>query len=264
MGVLDGKVVILTGAARGLGKAMSRGLLAAGARVVGVDLPGDTELHGTAAELGAAFLPVEASVTDEQDCARVVRLAEEAFGGANALVNNAGIGMQVVNPNFASDPTPFWDLTSQQWRNCFEVNTTGQFLMARALAPSLVKRKWGRIINVSTSFPTMIMKGFSPYGPSKAAVEAASVVWARDLAGTGVTVNVLLPGGPANTRILTDNKTWPDRSRLVQPEQMVPPVVWLVSDAADGVTARRFNASLWDSSHPDLVAAMLASAPAAW
>jgi len=175
MGVLDGKVVIVTGAARGLGRAMSAGLVAAGARVVGADLPDGGALDKAARELGPAFLPVEADVTDEQACRRVVDEADRAFGGAGALINNAGIGMGGINRHFAASPTRFWEVTPEQWREVLEINATSQFLMARALVPALIARKWGRIVNVTTSYPTMVMTGFTPYGPSKATVEASTV-----------------------------------------------------------------------------------------
>src|SRR5262249_14872507 len=93
-----------------------------------------------------------------------------------------------------------------------------------------------------------------PYGPSKAALEAATVIWAKDLAGTGVTVNALAPGGPANTRMIPATEVT-DRSTLIQPEVMIAPIVWLMSPRSDGVTGRRIIAKEWD-------AARLASEPA--
>jgi 3-oxoacyl-[acyl-carrier protein] reductase len=127
--------------------------------------------------------------------------------------------------------------------------------MAKAVAPHLVKQGWGRIVNITTSHFTMVMDGFSPYGPSKAAMEAASVIWSKDLAGTGVTVNALLPGGAANTRMIPQGDLV-DRATLVQPEVMMAPIVWLMSTRSNGVTGRRIIAKEWD-------AARLASTPAA-
>ena len=101
-------------------------------------------------------------------------------------------------------------------------------MMAKAVAPALVAQGWGRIVNIVTSHFTMVMDGFSPYGPAKAALEAATVVWSKDLADTGVTVNALLPGGPGNTRMIPLEEV-PDRSKLVQPEVMMAPIVWLMS-----------------------------------
>ena len=126
--------------------------------------------------------------------------------------------------------------------------------MAKAVAPHLVKQGLGRIVNITTSHFTMVMDGFSPYGPSKAAMEAATVIWSKDLAGTGVTVNALLPGGAANTRMIPQGDLV-DRSTLVQPEVMMAPIVWLMSPRSNGVTGRRIIAKEWD-------AARLASTPA--
>ena len=264
MKILEAKVAIVTGAARGLGRALAGGLVAAGAKVVGVDLPGQPELDAAGKDLGASFVPFPADIRDGQSCADIIDAAISAFGAVHVLVNNAGIGMDTINPNFESDPTPFWKLTAKQWRDVLEVNATSHFLMARALAPRMIAQKWGRIINVTTSLFTMVASGRSPYGPSKAALEASTAIWAKDLAGTGVTVNALLPGGPANTRMVSDEKRWPDRDKLVQPEQMIPPVVWLASTASDGVTGRRFLAANWTCDLPAGTAALLASSPAAW
>ncbi len=264
MKILEGKVAVVTGAARGLGRAMAGGLVAAGAKVVGVDLPGQPELDAAGKDLGASFVPFPADIRDEESCANIIDAGISTFGAVHVLVNNAGIGMDTINLNFESDPTPFWKLTAKQWRDVLEVNSTSHFLMARAVAPRMIAQKWGRIINVTTSLFTMVASGFSPYGPSKAALEASTAIWAKDLAGTGVTVNALLPGGPANTRTVSDEKRRRDRDKLVQPEQMIPPVVWLASTASDSVTGRRFIAANWAGDLPAGTAALLASSPAAW
>jgi len=134
--------------------------------------------------------------------------------------------------------------------------------MARAIAPVLVQQGWGRIVNVTTSHFTMVMDGFSPYGPSKAALEAATVIWAKDLANTGVTVNALVPGGPANTRMIPLSEV-PDRSTLIQPDAMIAPICWLMSRASDGVTNRRIIAKEWNSAVARDTPAQV-GAPAGW
>ena len=98
----DSKVFIVTGSARGLGKAMSAGLLAVGSKVLGVDLPTGNELSATAKEFGGNFYPVSADISQPSDCARVVDMALKVFGGLHGLVNNAGMGMQVVNEKFTT------------------------------------------------------------------------------------------------------------------------------------------------------------------
>ena len=108
----------------------------------------------------------------------------------------------------------------------------------------LVQRGWGRIVNHVTSFPTMSRGGFTPYGPSKAALEAATVAWAAELEGTGVTVNAILPGSGADTRRVPVRPDQ-DRSALVPPGAMVGPILWLMSPAADGVTGKRIVGKEW-------------------
>jgi NAD(P)-dependent dehydrogenase (short-subunit alcohol dehydrogenase family) len=102
----------------------------------------------------------------------------------------------------------------------------------------MMRQGWGRIVNVTTSLGTMLNAGSPTYGPSKAALEALSAIMAKDLDGTGVTVNVLVPG---NTPMISDEAGF-DRAKLIQPTVMAPPLIWVVSDAASKVTGRRFLA----------------------
>ena len=135
-------------------------------------------------------------------------------------------------------------------------------MMARAVVPHMLRAGSGRVITVTTSLGTMVREGYLLYGASKAAAEAAMAVLAADLKGTGVTSNVLVPGGVTNTGIVGDEAG--DRARMLQPEIMVPPLLWLISDAAAGVTARRFVAMDWDASLPGEQAAEKAGVPIAW
>ena len=102
------------------------------------------------------------------------------------------------------------------WRRYFAVNVGGAFSMTRAVVPIFRKQKWGRVINVSTSILTMMRKGFVPYGPTKAALEAWSLILSRQLEGSGITVNVVLPGGPVDTIMVPGE----DRSALISPNVM--------------------------------------------
>lgn len=127
----------------------------------------------------------------------------------------------------------------------------------------MMRQGWGRIVNVTTSLGTMIRDGSPTYGPSKAALEAFSAIMAKDLAGTGVTVNVLVPGGMTNTGMIPQEAGY-QRADMIQPEVMAPPLAWLVSDAAADVTGRRFLAVHWDPALPPAEAAARAGAPVAW
>jgi NAD(P)-dependent dehydrogenase (short-subunit alcohol dehydrogenase family) len=184
------------------------------------------------------------------------------FGRIDVLVNNAGMGQSVVWPDHWREPLRFWNIEPEQWQRFFNLNTHATFNMSRMAAPHMMRQKWGRIINITTSLGTMVRAGFAPYGSSKAAAESLSAIMAGELAQTGVTVNVLTPGGLTNTAA---NPGAPfDRTEMLQPEIMVPPLLWLISDAASSVTGRRFVAVRWDTRLPGAEAAERAGAPAGW
>lgn len=98
-----------------------------------------------------------------------------------------------------------------------DTNVNGPFLMARAGAPHMLKSAWGRIINMSMAYATMRRRGFSPYGPSKAALESETLIWAQELDGTGVTVNAVLPGGATLTGMIPESFPEAERRRLLNP-----------------------------------------------
>jgi NAD(P)-dependent dehydrogenase (short-subunit alcohol dehydrogenase family) len=264
------RVVIVTGAAQGLGRAMALALAAAGSKVACVDLAqcqDDMEqMRALATERGISpgrLLSIVGDVTNPSDCAFAVETTIKHFGDIHGLINNAALGMQYIGPVLAAGRKRFFEVSTDRWKDVIDVNINGPFNMAHATTPQLVKRGFGRIVNVVTSYPTMVDAGFSPYGPSKAALEAATVIWAKDLAGTGVTVNALLPGGPADTRQIPSSDGI-DRSRLLKPEVMAAPSVWLMTEAGHEVTGRRFIAALWDKDLPFDEAAKNAGAPAGW
>jgi NAD(P)-dependent dehydrogenase (short-subunit alcohol dehydrogenase family) len=261
--------VIVTGGARGLGRAMTLAILRSGRRVVVADLPESAaevrELSGIAAQeqLQDRLLALECNVTQWDQCQNAVNKAIDRFGTVHGLVNNAGVGMQDIGNVLVGKRKPFYEVDANAWRNAIDVNVNGPFLMAKAIAPQLVRQGWGRIVNIETSSYTMMMDGFSPYGPSKAALESSTVIWAKDLGGTGVTVNALAPGGPANTRMIPMSEV-DDRSTLIQPEVMMAPIVWLMSARSDGVSGRRIIAKDWDADRLQREAPEKIGTPAGW
>jgi NAD(P)-dependent dehydrogenase (short-subunit alcohol dehydrogenase family) len=247
---LAGKVAIVTGGGRGLGRAMALGLARAGARVAITAARSREEIEAVAREVEPGrIVPLLADVADEAVCARVVAETEERLGPVDILVNNAGRGMRFVSERFMSEPTRFWETDPATWSMVIAANVNGPYFMARAVVPSMLVRRWG---------------SFSPYGPSKAALESETIIWAQDLADTGVTVNALLPGGATRTGMVPDDIPEEIRRKLLEPEVMVPPLLWLVSEGADGVTGKRFNASRWDAKLPEAAAAAGAVEPAGW
>jgi NAD(P)-dependent dehydrogenase (short-subunit alcohol dehydrogenase family) len=233
---------LVTGATRGLGLAMARALADAGARVAVTSR--DAERAGrAAADLGPRAIGLALDARDMAAVAAGVAEVRERLGGVDLLVNNAGIGMRTVNPRFLSDPQPFWEVTSDGFRDVLDTKVTGCFLMARAIVPLMLEQGGGRIVTISMNEATMVRRGFVPYGPSGAAVEALSRVMAADLADTPVTVNMLLPGGPTDTGMIPDDTPAEARKRLLDPEIMGPPIVWLASSAAAGVNDERIVAT---------------------
>jgi NAD(P)-dependent dehydrogenase (short-subunit alcohol dehydrogenase family) len=265
-GTLEGKVAIVTGAGRGLGQVMTLGLLEAGARVaaVEIDAPALEETENGADQRGAGerIQGIVADITRDESAPKIVRATMEHFGRLDILINNAGINTSLQRPE-GQPVGKFWEVTPTEFRRVIDVNVVAVFLMTRAALPVLLKQGWGRIINVTTSLDTMYRAGMQPYGGSKAANEAHLLAMAQELEGSGVSANVLVPGGAANTRLVSRAQE-PDRAKLIPPEMMVAPLIWLCSNASDGVNGQRFIGMRWDKNLPPEEAAKNAGAPMAW
>ena len=239
---LGGTRALVTGASSGLGLAMAKALAGVGARVA-ITSRDAQRAASAAAGLGPGALGLALDVRDERAVAAGVLEVWDRLGGIDLLVNNAGIGMRTVNPRFLSDAQPFWEVSPGGFRDVLETKATGCFLMARAVVPLMLEQGDGHIVTISMSDGTMVRRGFVPYGPSGAAVEALSRVMAADLAGTPVTVNLLLPGGATDTGMVPEDTPAETRERLLDPAIMGPPIVWLASPAAAGVHDERIVAA---------------------
>ncbi len=223
---------------------MAAALTEAGARVaIGSRDQGRAE--AAAAELGPGTVGVELDVRDQASVSAGVEAAYAALGGIELLVCNAGIGMRSVNPRFLTDPQPFWEVSPDGFRDVVETKLTGTFLVARAVVPRMLAAGGGRIVVISMNEQTMTRRGFVPYGPSGAGVEALARVMAAELEGTPVNVNILLPGGATLTGMVPDDVPPETRAGFLDPSVMGPPIVWLASPAAAGVHAERVVAREW-------------------
>jgi NAD(P)-dependent dehydrogenase (short-subunit alcohol dehydrogenase family) len=199
----------------------------------------------------AAF--ATADLAEEESAAQIVKAVEAAFGRIDILVNNAAL----PNPP-ARQPI---DIQADHMRRLFEVNTFAPINLIRMVLPKMVERSWGRIIFISTSLDTMLEPNHVAYGMTKAAGEAFMVALARSLASTGVTVNVLAPGGAVATRMAADMA---NAGALLQPDIMREPIVWLASDASDAVSGCRFIAAKWNPALRAEQAAQACGSRAAW
>ncbi len=257
------KTAIVTGAASGMGRAMALGLASAGIDVVAVDRNAEAlrTLPEGATDSGK-IKPLLVDLARSEAFDIIVSETIGAFGRIDILVNNAGIGQAAVRANTRSNPIRFWEATPEQWNQFLTVNATAPIMLTRAVLPHMLKANRGRIITVTTSLGTMVREGYLLYGSSKAAAESSMAVLAADLKGTAITVNVLVPGGVTDTPLVGEDAG--DRTKMLRPEIMLPPLLWLVSDEADAVSGRRFVAADWDSGLPAAQAAEAASAPVAW
>jgi NAD(P)-dependent dehydrogenase (short-subunit alcohol dehydrogenase family) len=264
---LDGKVAIVTGVASpaGLGREIALAFVRAGARVamVDIDKAGLADRIEEARALGGSkcALPLVADTSELVATEGAVRKTIAELGGLHILVNNAGLhhGRLTGSPRLEVN---FWDIPPAVWNRIIAVNLSGPFFLARAAVGHMRSQRWGRIIGVTTSLDTMYRGGGTPYGPSKAGHEAFIATIAQDLEGSGVTANVLVPGGAANTNLIPDGAF--DRPKLIQPDVMGVPAVWLASHASDGFNGRRLIAYHWDESLPIEERLAKATAPAAW
>jgi NAD(P)-dependent dehydrogenase (short-subunit alcohol dehydrogenase family) len=255
-------VAIVTGAAGGFGAAIADAFVRHGFRVAAVDVQSEG-VEALEHRFGAErLLAALCDISDPAACAALVERVREHFGRIDILINNAALGLGIVRNDFFRRTMQIEDIAPESWQRMIDVNLNGAFFMARATVPFLRAQRWGRIINVTTSYATMLKPGFAPYGPAKAGLEAWTVSLAGELSDSGITVNVVVPGGPADTPMVPQESGFA-REKLIAPALMAPPMLWLCSDETSDVTGMRFVAADWDSSVPPPTAARR-SRGAAW
>lgn len=237
---LKGKVAIVTGASRGIGKAIAIALAEEGADVVIAarteeekeSLPGT--IHRTAQEIrarGRKALAIKTDVTREEEVEQMARRAIEEFGGIDILVNNAGIGV----------PGTILDVSTKRWDLIMAVNLRGTFLCTRAVLPKMVEQKRGSIINLSSILGTRVIEGGVPYGVTKAAIERFTSGLAREVREYNIAVNALCPSYTDTEGI----RRWSfdvDRSLWQKPELWGRYAVFLACQDASTLTGRSLTA----------------------
>ncbi|MDX2158506.1 MAG: SDR family oxidoreductase [Hyphomicrobiaceae bacterium] len=255
----------MTGAAGGLGSAIIAGLLDAGAQVMAADinekgLAALAEANKTAAN---ALATIVLDISVQKACDRAVQDTETAFGKIDILINNGALGMGIIRDDHFTDLVGIEEIEPAIWDQMVRVNLNGAWYLTRAVVPGMKRRRFGRIVNVTTSMFTMLRGKVHPYGPSKAALEAMSAGHAQEFEPDGITVNVVVPGGPADTAMVPEASGL-QRHELIPPSAMAGPIVWLCSDAAAGVTGRRYVAAEWKAGRTVDENRQAAEAPAGW
>lgn len=245
------RTMVVTGASGGIGREIALRLLEEGANVVLAARSGGTHETAKEADAGERALPVETDVTDEASVEGTVDEAVEAFGGLDALVNNAGI---------AGPTAPIEEVDREEWDRTMAVNATGQFLMAKHAAPHLRESDRASVVNISSISGKRPLEGRTPYTASKTAVIGLTRTLAFELGDDDVTVNAVCPGatkGPRIERVIerqaeergvdyeaakravfTDDAAL---GELVEPEDVAGLVSFLLGPNARHITAQDLN-----------------------
>jgi 3-oxoacyl-[acyl-carrier protein] reductase len=239
---LSNKIAIVTGAGRGIGRAIALGYAREGASLV-ICSRTDDQIRSVQEEighLGGRCIRWHCDVRREDDAKQLVERTLQEFGRVDILVNNAAVGMGVIRPDFMERPVPFWEIDATQWSQITDTNFKGVFLCSKAVVPQFIQQGSGKIINLTGGPAIFTRKGFSAYGPSKAGMEALTKVIAVELEEYGVCVNLLAPGGGTDTDLVPKKEP-----RLLKPEIVVPAAVYLASEEVS-YTGQIIRAKEWN------------------
>ncbi len=248
---LDGRVALITGASRGIGRAIALGFGREGAAVA-VTARSMADLQSLVEEIrqaGGKALAIPADLADVAVPARVVRQVLDSFGTIDILVNNAGIGS-------SSSPRPVVDFDDAFWHKTLALNLTAPYLLTKAVLPILLARKWGRIINIASINGKLPALHGAAYTASKHGLLGLTRTLALEVAREGITVNAICPG-PVHTE-MNDRRIEYDAKRLglsipelesrltpigrrLEPEEIVPMAVLLASAESAAITGQAFN-----------------------
>lgn len=250
---MEGRVAIVTGAGRGIGRATALLLARRGARVLGVSRT-EEELASLAAESEAPIEVLAESVASEESCVRIVEEARRRLGPVEILVNNAGIG--------SAHEKPIWDQPTELWRETMNVNLDGPFFLTRAASRDMRAGGWGRIVIVSSTSGEKGAPAESAYDASKHGVIGLMRSVACDVGTFGGTCNAVLPGwvrtamadrsarAEAEERGITLDDIWAERGKdyprgtVVTPEEIAETIAFLASEEASGVNGEAITVAL--------------------
>jgi NAD(P)-dependent dehydrogenase (short-subunit alcohol dehydrogenase family) len=238
---LKGKVIIVTGGARGLGKTYAVALAEEGARVVVADVLDTGGAKQTIQEKGGEALALHTDVSDEKSVMEMARKTIEHFGRIDVLINNAALFANVVK-------RPFYEISGQEWDDVIRVNLKGTFLCCKAVYPQMKKQGKGKIINISSGTWFKGSPYFTHYVTSKAGVVGMTRAMAREAGGDGISVNAVAPG-LTESEALREKPMDPNEmiratvnsrcfKRVEEPEDLVGTILFLASDDSDFITGQ--------------------------
>ena len=239
MSTLDGEVVVVTGASRGLGRSMAERFGAEGARVV-LTARDEDRLETVAAGVEEPLV-VPGDVREAETAERVVDRAVETFGRVDTLVNNAGVSLL----GMTDSRTPIQEVSVERLDTVLEVNLRGVFLLTRAALPRMYEQGRGNVINISSGLGRRAIAGAGPYVSSKWGLEGLTRVTAMEGEDRGVNANALDPGGRVNTDIW-GHLPEEERAEIRQPDVMDDAAVLLAAQGPDGVTGESMTADEWE------------------
>jgi 3-oxoacyl-[acyl-carrier protein] reductase len=243
---LKNRVAIVTGAARGIGQAYCLALAREGAKVVAADILLCTETVATVQDTGGEAVGMTVDVTDAQSTQAMAAQTLQRFGRIDILVNNAAVygGLKL---------TPFEQIPEAEWDRVMAVNVKGIWLCCKAVVPAMKQQGKGKIINISSDTIWMGVPLFLHYVASKGAVFAFTRALARELAGTGITVNTITPGytrteaaqGIADPETVARLRAWVVDQQIIkcseEPSDLAGTVVFLASEDSDFITGQTIN-----------------------